>query len=309
MRGTARSLRNRKPRALPKDKRDSPAIQRLISVATDRRLPSKYCLDGRPNRQMFRLSAWIEKVVPSQSVGISLAERIFKKIYGLRRGKLHLPRGSPAELSYLTKLTTGQLRESVYAIDANHSERYRINGPVSDFVHRVIPGGHIRTVNGDISVHIRQSNSVKPMLESHMPRLGTKRVWPSSPTLNEVLSMSRRGITTTGLRTRCTPVKHRIHLSQYNSDIVMRARVISHQVMGIRSDIKVPEDYLRYFRYRENFLILWCRHNLPNGLVRFLTGQWIRNPHNLWLREKSSFKTFLKTTPHTAFGCGQPGPW
>jgi hypothetical protein len=123
--------------------------------------------------------------------------------------------------------------------------------------------------------------------------------------------MARRGFTPEALYPSPNPVKHRITTAQFNSDVELRARLVSYQVIGIRSDIEVPKKFLGHFKYRWGFLILVCQYNLPAQLVRFLTGQWIRNPHNLWLREKYSFKKFLKKTDWRRFAPASPqiGPW
>jgi hypothetical protein len=77
----------------------------------------------------------------------------------------------------------------------------------------------------------------------------------------------------------------------------LASRIVSNNIVGIRSSIEVPKKFLKYFRHRENFLILVVRHNLPIGLVRFLLAQWNVMPYSLWLRRAVLFRTFLKKVP------------
>jgi hypothetical protein len=261
-------------------------------------------------RHVFSLSGRFVKLLASQSDRTLFEHRIANKLSGVRRGRLYLPRHFPPEVKALTKLTTSQLRNTIYAVTADDRTCYSVDSRLASFVHQAMPGGQVRTVDPDYRVHERQTRLVKPLEPSHWPRLGTRAAWPSSPTVVELLEMSRRGITPLPMQKPITDeVVWPISLAQYNSDAVLRARVISNQVVGIRSDVKVPMKYHRHFRYRWNFLILAVPYNLPIGLVRFLTGQWIRNPHNLWLREKTSFKWYLKKTEMARFACGTPGPW
>lgn len=247
--------------------------------------------------------------MPSRSDRVLLMRRLVAKLTGARRGPLKVPDHFPEVVKRLSRLTKSQLRDTVYWCHTNERTDYSLNQRLISYIRQVQPGGCIRTVNRNLSVHLRQSELVKPLPVSDWPRLGTRAAWPSTPTLIESLEMGRRGLAPEPIKTVREPVKYRITRAHFNSDVGMRARLISHQIVGIRSDIEVPKKFLGYFSYRWEFLILSVRHNLPAGLVRFLTGQWIRNPHNLWLREKYSFKNFLKKTDHRAFGSQIPGPW
>jgi hypothetical protein len=258
---------------------------------------------------MFSLVGWILKALPREPDRALARQRIFAKVSGVRRGKLRLPKHFPREVRNLTEMGISQLRQTIYSVTAENGIDYRLDKPVVNFVHQVVPDGRIRTVSGDTRAHAWQSKVVKPLSESDWPRLETRPAWPSSPTLIESLAMARKGKISPPLINQAGTAKHRVSLSEYNSNIALRARIISTNIVGIRSDIKVPDKYLGYFRYRWNFLILTGSYKMPTGLVRFLTGQWIRNPHNLWLQDKTSFKTFLKKTDRTRFTCIQPGPW
>lgn len=260
-------------------------------------------------RRLFDSSGWILQALPSKSDRELLSRRLAYWLTDVRRGRLWLPDHFPEVVRRLSNMTKSQVRASIFWVKPDYGTNYFLEKKLVSFVHQVLPGGHIRTVNTSSRVHAMQSEKVKPLPTSDWPRLETRSAWPSSPTIAELLEMSRRGITSLPLRTKCIPAKDRITLAQFNSLADLRARLINRQIVGIRSDILVPGKFLGYFEYRWGFLILKVRYNLPTGLVRFLTGQWIRNPHNLWLREKYSFKTFLKKTGQSSFGCTVPGPW
>jgi len=260
-------------------------------------------------RKMFDLAGWLKDALRSSSDQALLEHRLANKLSGARRGRLYLPSNFPPEVRALSNMTIGQLRQTVYHLRVEDSARYTTNRRVANFAHQVFPDGQLRTVHGNYAVHLAQKELAAPLPSSDWPRLGTRSAWPSSPTVYELLEMSRRGITPLPMQKPRVVSTRPTSRAQYNSDAVLRARVISNQIVGIRSDVKVPNKFIRYFRYRWNFLILAVPYNLPIGLVRFLTGQWIRNPHNLWLREKCSFKNFLKKTENTRYSCGTPGPW
>lgn len=278
---------------------------RVVSTWHDRIVT----LSCRPHFQVTGLARWISEALPTEPDRRLLRHRLVAKLTGARRGRLRLPLHFPSEVRKLSELTTSQLRNTVYALKADDRTEYRLEQPVLDFVHQVIPDGRIRTVRTDNSVHVRQRKVVKPLSESDWPRLETRPAWPSSPSLIESMVMARKGAIAPPLQKTANSAKHRIHWSEFNSNAELRARIIATNVVGIRSDISVPDKYLAHFRYRWNFLILTGAYKMPTGLVRFLTGQWIRNPHNLWLQDKTSFKIFLKKTERTRFACIQPGPW
>jgi hypothetical protein len=260
-------------------------------------------------RKMFRFAGWILKSVTSQSDRALLVTRIASKLSGLRRGRLRLPDHFPEVVQRLTKLTTSQLRNTVYWLKTNERVDYSLKKTVVNYIHQVLPGGYLRTVYTDLSVHDEQKAMVRPLPSSDWPRLGTRSAWPSSPTFVEMLEMNRRGLAPRPINKAREPAKYRITRAEFNSNAGLCSKLISRQVIGIRSDIRVPKKFLGYFEYRWGFLILTTRYNLPIGLSRFLAGQWIRNLHNLWLSEKYSFRNFLKKTDRGSFGSRVPGPW
>jgi hypothetical protein len=88
-----------------------------------------------------------------------------------------------------------------------------------------------------------------------------------------------------------------------SDDIRLATRVVKANIVGIRSSIEVPEEYLQNFGYRRGFLILTNRYCISAGLTRFLLGQWKKCPFNLWLKENCRLKYYLmRHTPSEMFG-------
>jgi hypothetical protein len=89
----------------------------------------------------------------------------------------------------------------------------------------------------------------------------------------------------------------RVSRSELRENPALATRIVTNNIVGIRSSVEVPRKFLPYFRYHENFLILVVHHNLPIGLVRFLLGQWCVAPYSLWLRRAVLLKKFLRKVP------------
>jgi hypothetical protein len=123
------------------------------------------------------------------------------------------------------------------------------------------------------------------------------------------MEMLRKGIDPFERRIYSNPEGHmgltRVSRRELNEDIGLATRIVKFQIVGIRSSVEVPRKFLKYFRYRENFLILVVRHNLPAGLVRFLLGQWCVAPYSLWLRRAVLLRIFLKKVPISLLKAGK----
>jgi hypothetical protein len=115
-----------------------------------------------------------------------------------------------------------------------------------------------------------------------------------------MMEMTRRGIAvTSGFNYRPDyTVEHCLTRRALSNDIRLASRIVAKQVVGIRSSVEIPEDFLPWFRYRDGWCILSIRHKIPSGLVRFLLAQWKKRPINLWLLDHCSLKKFLRK--HTA---------
>lgn len=88
----------------------------------------------------------------------------------------------------------------------------------------------------------------------------------------------------------------RVSRRELNESSALAIRIVRRHVIGLRSDIEVPKQYLGYFRYRRGFLILTAPR-VPIGLARFLLGQWCTAPHSLWLEWHGTLKQYLREVP------------
>lgn len=161
--------------------------------------------------------------------------------------------------------------------------------------------GTIWTGVSENAIHRSQRLEVKPLKSSDWPRNLLGPSWPSFPSISEWMGMLRRGIDPLSRQEYKTPEGNAgytcVSLREVRENPYLATRIVANAIVGIRSSIEVPKKFLKYFRYRWNFLILtttWC---LPIGLVRFLLGQWCQNPYSLWLRRACTLKKFLRKTP------------
>lgn len=150
------------------------------------------------------------------------------------------------------------------------------------------------------TVHQDQRLAVKPLESERWPSDPLGPSWPSFPSITEWMEMLRRGLDPFRSE-EVIPPGHagftRVSRGELHDNHVLATRIVSNNIVGIRSTIKVPRKFLKYFRYRQNFLILTVRHNLPIGLVRFLLGRWIKAPYSLWLRRAVLLKSYLRNVP------------
>lgn len=261
-------------------------------------------------REILNFSGWLVQALPRPADRQLLSDRLAAKLTGQRRGVLKLPGYFPREVRALTRLPLRLLVKSVFAFHANDRAPLPLNKRLRNFVHQVFPDGQIWTGASDSTRVSEQLAYVKRLPASEWPRLGTKSLWPSTPSIDELTEMSRRGLSPLPMQKKTEQVvKHHLTRSQVRSEPVLAKAIVRQQIVGVRMGQDIPSKYLKYFRRRWNFLILsspWC---LPIGLARCLIGLWITNPSSLWLLDKCSFKCYLKKTAFTTFGCVRPGPW
>jgi len=119
-------------------------------------------------------------------------------------------------------------------------------------------------------------------------------LWPTHPTLFERLEMIRSGYT--GPDDRPFGDFLRVGMKEFNGNHRLASAVIRRFVIGLRSDMRVPEKFSGYFRYCQGFLILTAAC-IPIGLARFLAGVWCTDPYSLWLDGKGTLKQCLRVLP------------
>jgi hypothetical protein len=151
------------------------------------------------------------------------------------------------------------------------------------------------------AVHHSQRLAVKPLKSSDWPSDPLGPSWPSFPSIVEWMEMLRRGLDPFSRDCYSNPAWNlgftQVSRLQVRENPALASRIVSNNIVGIRSSVEVPRKFLKYFRYSQNFLILVAAYKMPIGLVRFLIAQWCVAPYSLWLRRAVSFKIFLKKVP------------
>jgi hypothetical protein len=242
--------------------------------------------------QVFNLDGALLRVLPDIADRTLLLRRIRNFLSSRRRGRLRLPRYFPREVLLLTELTKRQLRDRVYAVRPNTSIDHRLPKSMVDYISRRFPG-MIWNSPSTVLGHLASAVGMTRLRKTDWPGISRQR-WPSTPSFSEMLAMSRRGLVTVGLDKCNFAVRNCISRQQVANDICLARKIVSYNIVGIRSSVMLPERFLPYFRVRNGISFLAVRYNIPPGLTRFLLSQWVCNPFNLWLKENCRFKIFLK---------------
>lgn len=223
-----------------------------------------------------------------------LFQRVSAYLRAKRGGRLRLPLHFPPEVKRLCELSKAQLAQCVYRFNANDTLQHRVKRSVLEHAKRVIPGGIWSRQSGADSHWANVAGSHR-LRKTDWPR-STRSLWPSTPSVFELLEMSRKGVLHLGRDDTPRPrVENALSRQLVSDNIRLATDIVAKYIVGIRSSVEIPEKFLRYFRYRDGFLILTVRWSLPPGLVRKLLSQWILAPFNLWLKDNCSFRNFLKS--------------
>jgi len=246
---------------------------------------------------MFSLSATLTQSLTDPGDRETLSKRISAHLASKRRGKLRLPSHFPKEVLALSELGKAQLRREVFWVKPHTSSTHRLSNRMVRFSTTVIRGG-LWNRSSATDDHMANVVGTHRLRATDWPR-GARYLWPSTPSASELLEMSRRGVLHRGLEPNPRhTVKDCLSRRQVSDDIRLATSIVADKIIGIRSSVKVPREFLKYFRYRWDFLILTVRWCIPAGLVRFLLSRWVCAPTSLWLVENCRFKNFLKV--HTA---------
>jgi len=250
-----------------------------------------------PTDRLFGLSAALCRYLPDERDRILLSKRVGLFLRSRRRGRLRLPKYLPPEVRALSDLSKTQLRQSVYWVKPSTAATHRLRNRVDRFARQLITGGVWNRRSGT-DHHTANVVGTARLRKIDWPRITGNR-WPSTPSISELLEMSKSGIVYRGLEpTTRRPVEGRLTRKLVSDDIRLATKIVSKYIVGIRSSEEVPRKFLKYFRYRWDFLILTVRWAIPAGLVRFLLSRWVCAPTSLWLVKNCRFKNFLNT--HTA---------
>jgi hypothetical protein len=230
------------------------------------------------------------QALPEHDQRVHLAARLNQYLNGVRRGRLRLP-SSLRAAGRLTELSKTQIRKVAYWCKPVTHPGYRVTRGVAEYLHQVLPG-RCWTATGPRPVysHSRVGNRLPKRCK---PR-DARPTWPSSPDLAEIVEMSRRGISVPIQDKFPIVVKHHIARGDVKKDILLASRIVATNIVGLRSEVEVPQKFSGHFREYCGFSILVNRYGIPAGLTRFLLGQWIKCPTSLWLVEPCPFRIFLK---------------
>jgi hypothetical protein len=171
---------------------------------------------------------------------------------------------------------------------------------IHDLCREVLPHGTLWTGACDNAAHRRQRLAVLPLKRLSWPSDLLGPSWPSFPSFTEWMEMLRKGVSPLGrtaLEEPTTSGYTRVSRVELRENPALASRIVTNVIVGVRSSTEVPAQYWKYFRYRQNFLILVVTHKLPIGLVRFLIGRWCVAPYSLWLRRKCTLKSYLRKVP------------
>jgi hypothetical protein len=132
-----------------------------------------------------------------------------------------------------------------------------------------------------------------------------RKLWPSCPTAPEVLLGGAKI-----LRRRELILADEV-MTPPRRSLNLRHPSLLDNVLGVRADVEVPIEYLAFFEYRWDFLILTRRDKLPKPFRKFLLGLWKSQRHSLWLRRAVPLVTYVRNSqvwPEVFFGTPQENP-
>lgn len=224
-----------------------------------------------------------------------LKSRLQSYVDGKRRGSLKLPSKFHNLQVCLSKLTKGQVRQEMYQVKPDTRVDRRLSSSSIDYINRVLPGYVWNCPKFSFEACARRVDTHR-LSQTAWPR-SRGLLWPSTPSFTEMLAMSRKGKPLSGLMKPSLGLKAHVTVRDFSENADVATRIITNNVVGIRSSVPVPRKFLPWFRIRSGILFLAVRYDIPIGLVRFLAAQWIRNPFNLWLKVNCRFKYYLKLLP------------
>jgi len=245
------------------------------------------------------VSGWLFQALPDSRDRIFLLKRVNGYLRSRRRGRLRLPQYFPREVRALCELSKTQLADRMFWVKPSTSLSSPLPKWAREFVSATLPG-HIWTGTNNLLIHKANGVGTARLRKTDWPGVSRSR-WPSTPSFSEMMAMSRLGFSTTGLDKTRIVVNDHITSKQVRDNISLATKLVTNNIVGIRSGVELMTDYRQYFRLRHGFLILSTRHNLPSGLVRKLISRWIRSPTSLWLVENCPFKYYLKRHQPTDF--------
>jgi hypothetical protein len=245
-----------------------------------------------PTGKIFDLSWPFKYRCGSERERTFLIGRIRGFVYSRRRGNLKLPNRYQDLLAELSRLTKGQIRQMLYLVKPDLAVDRAALGSTFDYANRVLTRC-IWRFSGNLSEDCARQVDTHRLAKRDWPR-NPRSLWPSSPSVTELVAMARSGKVPSSLWKPPRVVNNPPRIRDLHDDVGLATRVIANNVIGIRSTIAVPRKFLPWFRYRDGILFLTVRYRIPIGLVRLLLSEWIRAPFNLWLKVPCRLKYYLR---------------
>lgn len=273
-----------------------PALRRLsgkirkIKDLTDRRVRESH--EPFPAGEIFDFTWPFHYRYGSEVERKFLTGRIHAYAFGLRRGNFKLPSRFSDLVGEISKLARSELREMLFRVKPDLAVDCAALRSTFDYANRVLTRSIWRPSSNLLDDCARRVDTHR-LDQRSWPR-NPRQVWPSTPSVTELIAMSRRGISTSGLWTPPCLVKDHARVQDLSTDLGLATRIVSQNIVGIRSTVSVPRKFLPWFRYRSGILFLTVRSSIPAGLVRLLLREWIVGPYNLWLRVNCRLKYYLR---------------
>lgn len=226
-----------------------------------------------------------------------LIGRVRSYAYGHRRGSFKLPSSSEVAkelVAEVSKMTKRQIRERLYLVRPSLAADSVALRSTFDFANRVL-SRVVWRVQGSTSLDCARRVDTHRLDKRDWPR-NPRSLWPSSPSVSELLVMTRSG-KSVSCHNMWKPPKvagNSLRVHDLKSNLKCATRVVADNVVGLRSTVSVPKQFLPWFRYRDGILFLTVRYSLPAGLVRLILGEWIKSPYNLWLQVNCRLKYYLR---------------
>jgi hypothetical protein len=247
-----------------------------------------------PTGKIFDLAWPFRYRCSSEEERTFLAGRIRRYVFSRRRGKLNLPSRFSDLVDEVSNLGRGKVRLLIYQVKPEISLECRLLQSTFEYANRVLTRC-IWRFSGSISEDCARRVDVHRLASRDWPR-NARSLWPSSPSVSELIAMTRSGKVPDPIM-RCPRVAlNPPTMRELSSDPILATQIVADNVVGIRSSIFVPRMFHPWFKYRDGILFLTVRYSIPIGLVRFLLGEWKKNPFNLWLNAKCRLKHYLRIT-------------
>lgn len=250
-----------------------------------------------PTSKIFDLEWPFHHRCRSEEERTFLISRVRRYAFGRRRGGFKLPSRFRDLVDEVSGYSKAEVRQMIFQVKPEISLECRLLQSTFEFANRVLTRCVWR-FSGSISEDCARRVDVHRLAKKDWPR-NARSLWPSTPSVSELIGMSRAGKVPVPLQKPRKLVLDPPTMRDLSTNSRLATRVVADNVIGIRSSVFVPRMYHPWFKYRDGFLILVVRYSMPIGLVRFLLGAWKTNPFNLWLNVNCRLKHYLRLTPNS----------